>query len=66
MFIIQTVDTHLIEIFDHHLVDDPIVSDKGLSVSGHMVALWTFVDQTFLIRNTIAHSVLEMCITQMT
>ena len=66
VLVIQTVDTHLIEILDHHLVNDAVVPDKRLSVSGHVVALRTFVDETFLIRNAITHPVLEMCITKMT
>ena len=66
MLIIQIVDPHLVEVLDNHLVNDTVVSHKRLPVSCHMIALWTFVDQTFLIRNTIAHPVLEMCVTKMT
>ena len=66
MFIIQIVDAHLVEVLDHHLVDNPVVSHKALPVPGHVVALRTLVDEALLVRDAITHPVLEVSVAQMT
>ena len=62
MLIIQIVDPHLIEIFDHHLVDNPVMSHEALPVPGHVVALWTLVDEPLLVRDAVTHPVLEVSV----
>ena len=59
------MDTHLVQVLDHHLVHDSVMANKRLSVPCHMVALRALVDETFLIRNPVAHPVLEVRVTEM-
>ena len=63
--VVKSVDTHLVQVLDHHLVDDSVMANKRLSVPCHMVALRTLVDETFLIGNPVAHPVLEVRVTEM-
>ena len=64
MLIIQIVDSHLVEILDHHLVDDPVVPHEALPVPGHVVALRTLVDEPLLVRDAVTHPVLEVSVAQ--
>ena len=58
------MNTNLIEILDDHLVDNAIVPHKRLSVSGHMVALRTLIDESLCLWHVVAHPVLEMSVTE--
>ena len=40
------------------------MTNKRLSIPCNMVALWTLVDEPFLIRNSVAHPVLEVCVAE--
>ena len=66
MLIIQIVDPHLVEILDHHLVDNPVMPHEALPVPGHVVALWTLVDEPLLVRDAVTHPVLEVSVAKMT
>ena len=65
MLIIQIVNSHLVEILDHHLVHDPVVPHEALSVPGHVITLWTLVDQPLLVRDAVTHPVLEVSVAEM-